>query len=134
MDTRVTDVETTFDEMRNSKNADFVKKMEDLSILSQRFGKNYDCEFSALQDDIEKRWMDMDNRVSKYFGLQVSENYRNVQDLKRLSNENNQARLILEQLEQKIMIAEGELDIVFDPEEGEEEMKSGGYEEKSSYN
>ena len=133
MDTRVVNVETTFDEMRNSKNADFVKQMEDLSILSQRFGKNYDAEFSALQYDIEKKWTDMDNRVSKYFGLQVSENYRNVQDLKRISNENNQARLILEQLEQRLLMVEGELDIVFDPEEGEEEMKSGGYEEKSSY-
>lgn len=133
MESKVTNVENIFFKMRDSKNEDFIKKMEELSILSQRFGKNYDAEFSALKDDIEKRWVDMDDHISKYFGLQVSENYRNVQDLKRLSNENNQARLILEELEQKIKVAECELDIVFDPEEGEEETKSGGYEEKSSY-
>ena len=45
------------------------------------------------------------------FGLQVSENYRNAQDLKRLTGENNKIRQMLQMLTEKIRIAESELDL-----------------------
>ena len=120
MDKVVTGVEYAFINMRDIKNEEFMRKLEELSIMNQRCGKMYDAQFSEFKSNMIKRWKDMDCKVSKKFSSQVSENYRNTQDLKRLSTENNNARLLLEKIERKIKVAEAEVDIIFDPLEGED--------------